>query len=28
MIKELGALTNEPYGGLSLTRFDGTTVTV
>jgi membrane-associated phospholipid phosphatase len=28
MIKELPALTNEPYGGMTLTRFDGTTLTI
>ncbi len=28
MIKELAVLTNEPYGGMTLTRFDGTTLTI
>jgi hypothetical protein len=28
MLEEFGGLFNEPYGGFSLTRFDGTTITV
>jgi hypothetical protein len=28
MLEELGGLFNEPYGGFSVTRFDGTTITV
>jgi hypothetical protein len=28
MLKELGGLFNEPYGGFSVTRFDGTTITI
>jgi hypothetical protein len=28
MMKELGALASEPFGGMSLTRFDGTTIVI
>jgi len=28
MLEELGSLTTEPYDGFTLTRFDGTEITV